>query len=153
MPVVEFAHIHRRFLTQTRSQTQFVQATWAVTLQAQSSGAGVLAINTLGGTTTTVKQAAEFGLGKRMTVVLTTPKNRDIDAIGLPIAAGQLVVTSFYEDVSPEARAWSDKFLARVHAAPSEVHAGVYSSVRHFLQAVKDTNTTDGDIVAARMGA
>jgi len=31
MPVVEFAHIHRRFLTQTRSQTQFVQATWAVT--------------------------------------------------------------------------------------------------------------------------
>jgi len=29
--VVEFAHIHRRFLTQTRSQTQFVQATWAVT--------------------------------------------------------------------------------------------------------------------------
>lgn len=122
-------------------------------LQAQSSGAGVLAINTLGGTITTVKQAAEFGLGKRMTVVLTTPKNRDIDAIGLPIAAGQLVVTSFYEDVSPEARAWSDKFLARVHAAPSEVHAGVYSSVRHFLQAVKDTNTTDGDIVAARMRA
>ena len=31
MPVVEFAHIHWRFLTQTRSQTQFVQATWAVT--------------------------------------------------------------------------------------------------------------------------
>jgi len=31
MPVVEFAHIHRRFLTQIRSQTQFVQATWAVT--------------------------------------------------------------------------------------------------------------------------
>ncbi len=31
MPVVEFAHIHRRFLTQTRSQPQFVQATWAVT--------------------------------------------------------------------------------------------------------------------------
>ncbi len=32
MPVVEFAHIHRRFLTQTRSQPQFVQATWAVTI-------------------------------------------------------------------------------------------------------------------------
>ena len=31
MPVVEFAHIYRRFLTQTRSQPQFVQAAWAVT--------------------------------------------------------------------------------------------------------------------------
>jgi len=122
-------------------------------LQAQSSGAGVLAINTLGGTVTTVKQAVEFGLGKNMTVVLTTPKNRDIAAIGLPVAAGQLVVTSFYEDVSPEARAWSDKFLARANAAPSEVHAGVYSSVRHFLQAVKDTDSTDGEVVAARMRA
>jgi len=73
-------------------------------LQALASGAGVLAINTLGGSTNTVKQAVEFGLADRMTIVLTTPKNRDIASIGLPIAKGQLMVTSFYEDVSPEAR-------------------------------------------------
>lgn len=120
-------------------------------LQAQASGAGVLAINTLGNSSTTVKQAVEFGLAQHMTLVLTTPKNRDIAAIGLATAQGQLMVTSFYEDVSPEARAWSDRFLARTHAAPTEIHAGVYSAVRHFLQAVKDTNSTEGDAVAARM--
>jgi len=122
-------------------------------IQAQASGAGVLAINTLGGTSNTTKQAAEFGLPAKMTMVLTTPKNRDLAAIGLPVAKGQLVVTSFHENVSPEARAWSDRFLARTNAAPSEVQAGVYSAVRHFLQAVRDTNTTDGEIVAARMRA
>ncbi len=41
MPVVEFAHIHRRFLTQTRSQTQFVQATWAVTKRAVGQPEGL----------------------------------------------------------------------------------------------------------------
>ncbi len=40
MPVVEFAHIHRRFLTQIRSQTQFVQATWAVTRNLDKFGIG-----------------------------------------------------------------------------------------------------------------
>lgn len=122
-------------------------------IQAQASGAGVLAVNTLGGTSNTAKQAAEFGLPKQMTMVLTTPKSNDIAAIGLPIAKGQLVVTSFHEGVSPEARAWSDRFLARTKVGPSEIQAGVYSAVRHFLQAVRDTNTTDGDIVAARMRA
>lgn len=122
-------------------------------LQARSSGAGVLAINTLGGTMTTAKQAAEFGLPQQMTMVMTTPKNRDIAAIGLATAGGQLAVTSFHEGISPEARAWSNRFLARTNAAPSEVQAGVYSAVRHFLQAVKDTDTTDGPTVAARMRA
>ena len=52
--------------------------------QAQASGAGVLAINTLGGTMTTMKQALEFGLNSIMTMVVTTPKSQDIIAVGLP---------------------------------------------------------------------
>jgi ABC-type branched-subunit amino acid transport system substrate-binding protein len=120
---------------------------------AQSSGAGVVAINTLGNTPTTVKQAVEFGLNTSMTLVVTTPKSQDFIAIGLPAAAGQLVVTSFYEDASPEARAWTNRFMARTHKLPTEVQAGVYSSVRHLLQAVKDTDSDDGDVVAAKMRA
>jgi ABC-type branched-subunit amino acid transport system substrate-binding protein len=120
---------------------------------AQSSGAGVVAINTLGNTPTTVKEAVEFGLNTSMTLVVTTPKSQDFIAIGLPAAAGQLVVTSFYEDESPEARAWTDRFMARTHKLPTEVQAGVYSSVRHLLQAVKDTDSDDGDVVAAKMRA
>jgi ABC-type branched-subunit amino acid transport system substrate-binding protein len=122
-------------------------------ISAQSSGAGVVAINTLGNTPTTVKQAVEFGLNTSMTLVVTTPKSQDFIAIGLPAAAGQLVVTSFYEDESPEARAWTDRFMARTHKLPTEVQAGVYSSVRHLLQAVKDTESDDGDVVAAKMRA
>ena len=123
----------------------------AYLLQAQASGAGVLAVNTLGGSTATVKQAVEFGLTKQMTLVLTTTKSQDIIAIGLEAAKNQLLVTSFYEDVSPEARRWTDRFMARFHRLPTETQAGVYSSVRHMLQAVKDTDSDDGETVAARM--
>jgi len=122
-------------------------------LAAQASGAGVLAINTLGWSPSTVKQAVEFGINKTMALVPPILKSRDILAIGLPIAAGQLQVTAFYEDVSPEARVWTDRFVARTHVIPTDIHAGVYSSVRHMLQAVKDTNSDDGDVVAARMHA
>jgi ABC-type branched-subunit amino acid transport system substrate-binding protein len=122
-------------------------------LQAQSSGAKVLAINTLGGTTTTVKQAVEFGLTRQMALVLTTPKSQDIIAMGLPTAQGQLLVTSFYEDVSPAARSWTNRFMARTKKLPTEVQAGVYSSIRHLLAAVKDSNSDDGATVAAKMRA
>jgi branched-chain amino acid transport system substrate-binding protein len=120
-------------------------------LQAQASGAGVLAINTLGGTMTTMKQAVEFGLNRTMTMVVTTPKSQDIIAVGLPIAQGQLVITSFYEDASPAARAWTARYMAVTHKLPTEVQAGVYSSIRHMLQAVKDTGSDDGEVVAKHM--
>jgi ABC-type branched-subunit amino acid transport system substrate-binding protein len=125
----------------------------SVLLSAQASGAGVIAINTLGNTTTTVKQAVEFGLNTTATLAVTTPKSQDFIAMGLPVAGGQLVVTSFYEDESPEARAWTDRYMARTHKLPTEVHAGVYSSIRHMLQAVKDAESDDGDTVAAQMRA
>jgi hypothetical protein len=36
---------------------------------------------------------------------------------------------------------------------PSQIQAGVYSAVRHYLQAVKDTDSDDGPTVMARMKA
>jgi branched-chain amino acid transport system substrate-binding protein len=51
------------------------------------------------------------------------------------------------------ARKWSDAFFARKGAMPSQIQAGVYSAVRHYLQAVKDTNSDDGPTVMARMKA
>jgi hypothetical protein len=38
------------------------------------------------------------------------------------------------------ARKWSDAFFARKGAMPSQIRAGVYSAVRHYLQAVKDAD-------------
>lgn len=34
---------------------------------------------------------------------------------------------------------------------PSQIHAGVYSGVRHYLQAVKDTGSEDSATVMAKM--
>jgi ABC-type branched-subunit amino acid transport system substrate-binding protein len=104
-------------------------------LQAQASGARVLALNAAGGNATAMKQAVEFGLAARgMTIVPMSFQNVDIAAVGLPVAQGDLVLTSFFEDESEAARKWSDAFFARRHAMPSQIQAGVYSAVRHYLQ-------------------
>ncbi len=109
----------------------------ALLLQAQASGAKVLALNAAGGNAAAMKQAVEFGLA----------------AHGLPVAQGDLLLTSFFEDESPAARKWSDAFFARRHAMPSQIQAGVYSAVRDYLQAVKDTDSDDAATVMARMKA
>lgn len=126
----------------------------AFLLQAQASGAKVLALNAAGGNATAMKQAAEFGLADQgMTIVPMSFQNVDIAAVGLPVAQNDLVLTSFFEDASPDARRWSDAFFKRMKSMPSQIQAGVYSAVRHYLQSVKDTDSDDGPTVMARMKA
>jgi ABC-type branched-subunit amino acid transport system substrate-binding protein len=121
-------------------------------LQAQASGAKILAINVAGDNATAIKQAEEFGLADQgMKIVPMSFQNVDIEAVGLKATRGDLIVTSFFEDVSPAARRFSDAFYARRKAMPSQIQAGVYSAVRHYLQAVKDTDSDDGPTVMARM--
>jgi ABC-type branched-subunit amino acid transport system substrate-binding protein len=123
-------------------------------LQAQSSGAKILAINVAGDNATAIKQAEEFGLAAQgMKIVLMSFQNVDIHAVGLKATRGDLIVTSFFEDVSPAARRFSDAFYKRRNAMPSQIQAGVYSAVRHYLQAVKDADSDDGATVMARMKA
>jgi len=121
-------------------------------LQAQASGAKILAVNVAGDNATAIKQAEEFGLAAQgMKIVPMSFQNVDIEAVGLKATHGDLIVTSFFEDVSPAARRFSDAFYARRKAMPSQIQAGVYSAVRHYLQAVKDTNSDDGPTVMAQM--
>ncbi|WP_315838456.1 ABC transporter substrate-binding protein [Bradyrhizobium prioriisuperbiae] len=123
-------------------------------LQAQASGAKVLAINVAADNATAIKQADEFGLAAAgMTIVPMSFQNVDINAIGLKTTKGDLILTSFFEDVSPAARRFSDAFYARRKAMPSQIQAGVYSAVRHYLQAVKDIDSDDGAKVMAHMKA
>ena len=121
-------------------------------LQAQSSGAKILALNVAGDNATAMKQAEEFGLAAQgIKIAPMSFQNVDIHAVGLKAARGDLIVTSFFEDVSPAARRFSDAFYARRKAMPSQIQAGVYSAVRHYLQAVKDTDSDDGATVMAKM--
>lgn len=123
-------------------------------LQAQASGAKILAINVAGDNATAMKQADEFGLASQgFTIVPMSFQNVDIFAIGLSAAKGDLILTSFFEDASPAARRFSDAFYGRRKAMPSQIQAGVYSAVRHYLQAVKDIDSDDSAKVMARMKA
>ncbi|MGJ4917917.1 ABC transporter substrate-binding protein [Bradyrhizobium sp. HKCCYLRH2060] len=121
-------------------------------LQAQASSAKILALNVAGDNATAIKQAEEFGLAAQgMKIVPMSFQNVDIEAIGLRATQGDLIVTSFFEDASPAARRFSDAFYARRKAMPSQIQAGVYSAVRHYLQAVKDADSDDGATVMAKM--
>ncbi|WP_372394726.1 ABC transporter substrate-binding protein [Azospirillum sp. HJ39] len=122
-------------------------------LQAQASGAEVVAFANAGGDTINgVKQAAEFGIpqgGQTLAGLLLNVN--DIHALGLETAQSLMFANSFYWDMNDETRAWSKKFEERTGRKPSMNQAGVYSAVRHYLQAVKEAGTDDTDKVAAKM--
>ncbi len=124
-------------------------------MQAQGSGAKVVALANAGGDTiNSVKQANEFGLpqgGQTLAGLLLNIN--DIHALTLPVAQGLIMSNSFYWDMNDETRAWSRKFEAKTGRKPSMNQAGVYSAVRHYLQAVKDVGTDDADKVAEKMRA
>jgi branched-chain amino acid transport system substrate-binding protein len=114
-------------------------------LQAQSSKAKVIGLANAGGdTVNAIKQAAEFGImkgGQKMSPLLAFVT--DIDSIGLDTAQGLLLAEAFYWDLNDETRAFSKRFMERVKRPPTSAQAGVYSSVTHYLQAVKAAGTTD----------
>jgi branched-chain amino acid transport system substrate-binding protein len=119
-------------------------------LQAQSSKAKVVGLANAGGDTiNAIKQAAEFGLtksgGQKLAPLLAFVT--DIDSIGLETAQGLLLTEAFYWDLNDETRAFSKRFMERVKRVPTSVQAGVYSSVTHYLQAVRKAGTTDADAV------
>ncbi|PGH57269.1 ABC transporter permease [Azospirillum palustre] len=124
-------------------------------LQAQASGAEVVAFANAGGDTINgVKQAAEFGIpqgGQTLAGLLLNIN--DIQALGLETSQGLMLANSFYWDMTEETRGWSKKFEERTGRKPSMNQAGVYSSVRHYLKAVQELGTDDPDKVATKMRA
>src|SRR5437773_1723498 len=118
-------------------------------LQAQASKAKVIGLANAGGDTiNTIKQAAEFGLmksGQKVSPLLAFIT--DIDSVGLETAQGLLLSEAFYWDLNDETRAFSKRFMERVKRPPTTAQAGVYSSVGHYLKAVKAAGTTDAAAV------
>ena len=110
-------------------------------IQAQSSGAKVLGLANAGtDTINTIKQAKEFGIKMRLAGLLLFLT--DVHSLGLDVAQGIVLTDSFYWDMNPRARAFSDRFSANVKGVrPTMVQAGVYSATLHYLK------------VAASMGA
>jgi len=118
-------------------------------LQAQGSKAKVIGLANAGGDTiNAIKQAAEFGVmksGQKVSPLLAFIT--DIDSVGLETAQGLLLSEAFYWDLNDETRAFSKRFMERIKRVPSAVQAGTYSSVTHYLKAVKAAGTTDAAAV------
>jgi branched-chain amino acid transport system substrate-binding protein len=118
-------------------------------LQAQASKAKVIGLANAGGdTVNAIKQAAEFGImkgGQKVSPLLAFVN--DIDSIGLETAQGLLLAEAFYWDMNDDTRAFSKRFMERVKRPPTSAQAGVYSSVTHYLKAVKAAGTTDSAAV------
>ncbi|NYT43325.1 ABC transporter substrate-binding protein [Pollutimonas thiosulfatoxidans] len=123
-------------------------------LQAQSSKADVVAFANSGAdVVNAIKQAREFGIvegGQRLASLLIFLS--DLRALGLENAQGLTYVDGFYWDFDDDTRAWSDRYAQAFDGLkPTMTHAGVYSSVLHYLKAVAATQSTEGDVVAAKM--
>ncbi|MFW2355754.1 ABC transporter substrate-binding protein [Hydrogenophaga sp.] len=121
-------------------------------LKAQSSGAQVIGLANAGGDTiNAIKQAAEFGVTPKQPLAGLLMFITDVHSLGLKTTQGMYLTEGFYWDLNDETRAWSKRFFAQHKRMPTMVQAGQYSSVMHYLKAVKAINSDDTPKVMAQM--
>ena len=122
-------------------------------LQAQASGADVIAFaNSAGDTTNSLKQAAEFGLvGGKQKLGVFLMFETNIKAVGLQATQGTYAPLWSYWDTDDKTRAWSKAFFAKIGAMPTQAQTGSYSGTLHYLKAVAAAGTTDTAAVMDKM--
>lgn len=124
-------------------------------LQAQSSGADVVGLASAGGDLVNlVKQGQEFGItqgGQKLLTFLTFIN--DVQGIGLEYAQGLTFPTAFYWDLDDDTREFTRRWQQKsgFTRAPSMVQTLSYVATMHYLQAVKEAGTFDGEAVNAKM--
>jgi branched-chain amino acid transport system substrate-binding protein len=126
-------------------------------LQAQASKAKIIGMANAGGdTTNTIKQAAEFGIvkgGQKLAGLLLFLT--DVHSLGLKVAQGLNLSSTFYWDMNDQTRAFSKRFSERMKtkAMPTMVQAGVYAGLLHYFKALEALggNPHDGAKVVAKM--
>ena len=121
-------------------------------LQAQSSGAKVILLASGGADLINlIKQSREFGITQRQAVVTPLMFLTDVKGLGLDAAGGMRFSTAFYWDRNDETRAWAQRFREKHGAPPTMVHAAIYSSIRHYLKAIKAAGTDEAQAVMKKM--
>lgn len=122
-------------------------------LQAQSSKAQIIALANGGAdTTTSLKQASEFGIvqgGQKIAAMALVIS--DVHALGLANAQGTLATDAFYWDRDDASRTFGRRYFKLTNRMPGMIQAGVYSSVLHYLKAMQAAGTDDGKVVAEKM--
>ncbi len=120
-------------------------------LQAQASGAKIIGLANAGSDTiNAIKQAKEFGItqaGQSLAGLLVFIS--DVHSLGLDTAQGMMLTTGYYWDRDDASRAFAKRWSERMkNRMPTMVHAGVYSSVLHYLRSVEAAKTDEGAKVA-----
>jgi branched-chain amino acid transport system substrate-binding protein len=121
-------------------------------LKAQASGAQVIGLANAGtDTTNSIKQAAEFGITPKQTLAGLLVFITDVHSLGLKAAQGMYLTEGFYWDLNEASRTWSKRFFEKHKRMPTMAQAGDYSSIMHYLKAVKAINSDDAQKVMAQM--
>ncbi len=121
-------------------------------LQAQGSGAKVLALANAGAdTSNSLKAASEFGLTKTMRPAALLVFLTDVHAVGLDIAQGLVLTTAWYWNTNDETRAFANRFFEKTKAMPTFSQAAYYSATLTYLNAVKAVGSTDPDKVMEQL--
>jgi len=121
-------------------------------LQAQASRAKVVALIASGSDSVNAFKAInEFGLNKTQKVVAMVTFIPEVHSLGLEAAQGLILNEAFYWDTNADTRKFAERYYAKMKKMPNAVHAGVYSSITHYLQAVKAGGTDDAAVVMKKM--
>jgi branched-chain amino acid transport system substrate-binding protein len=123
-------------------------------LKAQSSGAQIIGLANAGADTiNSIKQAAEFGITPKQSLAGLLMFITDVHSLGLKVTQSMYLTEGFYWNLNDDTRAWSKRFFEQHKRMPTMVQAGQYSSVWHYLKAVKATGGDDTTKVMATMKA
>ncbi len=109
-------------------------------LQAQASGAKVLALCNAGGDTVNcIKQAREFGLLETMKVAALQFQSTSVHGAGLAVAQGILTSAGTYWDLNDRTRAFNDRVRPKTpKIVPNMTQAGCYAATLHYLKVVAE---------------
>ncbi|HET6183871.1 MAG TPA: ABC transporter substrate-binding protein [Acetobacteraceae bacterium] len=106
-------------------------------VQAQASGAKVLGFCSAGADLINgMKQAAEFGVSKKMKPAALTCYTCDVHSMGLQLAQGLRLTETYYWDLNDRTRAFQSRVQGKVTVWPASTQAGNYSGTLHYLKAV-----------------
>lgn len=123
-------------------------------LQAQSSGADAVALANAGKDfVNSLKGASEFGLSKQATMVGLLVFSSDVQALDPALIADMRLTTGFFSEMDDKTKEWSKRFKEKFGKTPTMGQAGAYSATMHYLNAVKEAGTDEGDAVMAKMKA
>ncbi len=98
-----------------------------------------------------LKQANEFNLASGQYLATPITYLSDVNAIGLDVAHGLTFMQSWYWDLNDRTREFAKRFYARRQRMPNDNQVALYSSVRHYLEAVAKAGTDDAGAVTKAM--